>query len=144
MILAPEYFEKLQKLLLKEEGFIARPYRDSKGNLTIGIGWNLDARPMTQEQGLSICGQQVQEVENELIQALDCYYKLDDVRRAVLLDMAFQLGVTGLLTFKDMIALVAEGAYVNASLQMLSSDWGREFKTRANNLAIMMRTGEWL
>jgi len=68
---------------------------------------------------------------------------LSPVRQAVLIDMCFNLGIRGLLGFKNTLASVAVGKYEQASRQMLESKWATQVKTRAVRLAKMMATDEW-
>lgn len=66
---------------------------------------------------------------------------LDLVRQSVLLNMAYNLGVVGLLGFPHTLTAVRCGNYAAASSQMLMSRWAREVSDRATRLAAMMRTG---
>lgn len=66
---------------------------------------------------------------------------LDPVRRRVLHNMAFNLGVVGLLKFKNTLAMVERGDYAGASRGMLNSLWARQVKGRAKRLAEQMRDG---
>ena len=79
-------------------------------------------------------------------QAMDDYetlgLELDGVRRGVLVDMLFNLGLTKLLGFVKMLDALRAGDYTKASLEMKDSDWYGQVKSRAVKLAEMMRTGE--
>jgi len=75
--------------------------------------------------------------------AVDCFTRLDDARKAVLLNMSFQLGITGLLKFKNTLAKIEAGDYQGAADNMLKSLWARQTPNRANRLAEQMRTGQW-
>lgn len=68
---------------------------------------------------------------------------LDEVRRAVLNDMAFNLGVAGLLGFRNTLQAVKDGRYEEAAEGMMASRWAKQVKGRAVRLATMMRTGQW-
>jgi lysozyme len=76
----------------------------------------------------------------------DYYYldlDLDPVRRAVMVDMLFNLGLPKLLKFKNTLAAIRQGDYERAARAMLNSKWARQVKSRAKQLSEMMRTGEW-
>jgi lysozyme len=135
--------ERLKQLLLIEEGYRSTPYKDQNGNLTVGIGWNLYALPITQEQALYLCGQHIQYFDAELFKHISCYESLDPVRKAVLVDMAFQMGIPHLLEFKQMLTALNHHDYTIASSAMLDSDWARTFTTRARTLSNMMLSGTW-
>ena len=76
------------------------------------------------------------------LQKYDWYINTDPIRQKVLIDMAVNLGVGGLLQFRRMIAAIELGDYGAAADQMLDSRWAEQVKTRADRLAEMMRTGE--
>ena len=68
---------------------------------------------------------------------------LGSARAAVLLDMAFNLGLSGLLGFRRMLAAARRGSFDEAADEMLDSRWAGQTGSRARELAAMMRTGRW-
>jgi lysozyme len=64
-------------------------------------------------------------------------------RQAVLMNMAFQLGIAGLMKFKSTLAFIEAGDYENASANMLKSLWAKQTPNRASEMAQQMRTGKW-
>jgi lysozyme len=71
------------------------------------------------------------------------YVGLDEVRRAAITNMAFNLGVSGLLRFPHMIAALAVQDWATANSEMLNSAWSRQVGDRANRLALQILRGEW-
>jgi len=136
-------FDKLFEMIKDQEGFVGVPYQDSYGNLTVGYGWNIRSRPLSQDQAAYICASQLRDTDAELAKTIPYYAKLDDVRKSVIVDMAFQMGVKGVLLFVNMWQSIKMTDWNTAASDMLNSQWGREFKSRANVLAKMMKTGEW-
>lgn len=67
--------------------------------------------------------------------------KLDPVRRRVLWNMAYNLGVQRLLGFKNTLEYVRTGQYDKASSGMLASKWAKQVGQRAVRLALQMKTG---
>ena len=57
--------------------------------------------------------------------------------------MAFNLGLSGLMSFKKMIAAIEVGDFETASYEMLNSKWANQVTNRAHELAEQMLTGEW-
>jgi lysozyme len=57
--------------------------------------------------------------------------------------MAFQMGVTGLMGFKNTLALVEQGKYQDAAENMLKSKWAQQTPARAQRISNQMRTGDW-
>ncbi len=133
----PDIYEQL----ILHEAIKLKPYRDSAGKLTIGIGRNLDDKGITREEAIFLCKNDIQAAISQL-ERYDWYNSLDDIRKKVLLDMAFNLGVSGLLKFKKMIKAIEEKNFVCAGKEMKDSQWAKEVKTRADRLISMMISGE--
>ena len=135
----------LQAQLLEHEGFRSSAYEDSLGFLTIGIGRMIDAKRgggITAEEALYLLANDIAKVERQLYERLPWWRGLDEVRQRVLLDMAFNLGIVGLLGFKGTLQAVQEGRYGDAADGMLESLWAQQVGRRAQRLALMMRTGQ--
>ena len=81
-------------------------------------------------------------MEMQLTSLLPCFEALDTVRQMVLVDMAFNLGVHGLIAFHDTLSLISQGNYQRAGAEMLNSAWAKQVGARATRLAEMMRTGK--
>ena len=123
------------------EGERLKPYRCSAGKLTIGVGRNLDDRGITSEESAMLLDNDIRLLEIELFRALPWASALDDVRQRVLLDMAFNLGLPGLLQFKRTLEAIRTGQYQQAATMMLDSLWARQVGQRAERLSRMMATG---
>ena len=131
----------IEQQLMLHEGLRLKPYRCTAGKLTIGVGRNLDDKGISQDEALFLLANDIEGVIKQLDKH-SWYTGLDPIRQKVLIDMAFNLGISGLLQFKKMIAAIELGDYGAAAEQMLDSRWARQVKTRADRLAEMMRTGE--
>ena len=124
--------------LKRHEGFRSKPYLDTEGHLTIGYGLNLDAG-ISKEEAQMILAHRVRKVQFDLISRLPYWQRLSTVRQDVLINMAYNLGVEGLMKFKVTLKLIADGNYLEASKQMLKSKWAKQVGTRAIELSNMMR-----
>jgi lysozyme len=138
--------------LVRDEGLRLNAYRDGKGKLTIGYGHNLDANPvaglsasstLTDDQALRLLHADILDAMRRLETALPWSASIDDARFGVLVNMAFNLGIDGLLTFRKTLALVRDGHYTDAGAEMLDSVWAGQVKGRARRLAKQMATGVW-
>ncbi len=134
--------KRLYEQLELHEGKKSKPYKDTVGKLTIGIGRNLDDRGITEEEIIFLFGTDVALVEKELDKNLRWWRDMSEVRQRVLADMCFNLGITKLLTFKNTLEAMRVGRYNDAASGMLNSLWAKQVKGRAVRLANMMRTGE--
>lgn len=143
---------KLHALIILHEGEVLHTYHCSAGKLTIGVGHNLEANPIrdigpgstiTQERSRAILKSDLATVNEGLKKYLPWVESLDEVRHAVLIDMCFNIGIGGLLKFKNTLAAIQAGDYVDASAMMLQSKWAGQVGDRAIRLSAMMNTGEW-
>jgi len=133
--------ELLEKELERDEGRRNKPYRDTVGKLTIGIGRNLEDKPLSEAAITFLFNEDIEEVEKGLDKHLPWWRELSDARQRVLVNMAFNLGVFGLLGFKNTLAMVKAGNYKGAAAGMLNSKWARQVGQRAFRLSRMMEHG---
>jgi len=131
----------LVKMLKEHEGVRRFPYKDTVGKLTIGVGFNLTDVGLYPEEIDFILKNRLEKLARSLEQHLPWADSLDAVRLAVLMDMAYNLGVGGLLAFKNTLAYIKAGNYTAAALNMVKSKWAKQVGRRATVLAEMMRTG---
>jgi len=140
------WIAKATDQIKEDEGLVLHVYDDSLGYSTIGYGRLVDRRKnggISEEEALYLLKNDVNARLNVLENAIDFFARLDDARKAVLLNMSFQLGIAGLLKFKSTLSYIESGDYENASANMLKSLWARQTPNRANRLAEQMRTGTW-
>lgn len=133
----------LRSMLRLHEGFRPKPYEDTTGNTTIGYGHNLDAKGITRAAGEYILNEDIADASAALLARFPWTEKLDEVRRAVLIDMTLNMGIGGLATFVRTLEMVRTGYYIEASKRMLKSLWAGQVGARAVRLSEMMRSGEW-
>ena len=120
--------------LKAEEGFRALPYRDTRGVLTIGYGTNLDIG-ITKREGSFLLSERVEIAEVRLPHSWPPYDSMPLDVRVELLDMAYQLGVSGLLEFHEMLSALQTGNWSRAEQEALSSTWAEETPKRAARAA---------
>ena len=135
----------LQRLLLRDEGYRRSVYTDHLGYYTLGIGRMVDARKgggVTLDEAMYLLDNDIREKTRELGPHPPWLSRLDPVRHAVLLSMAFQLGAAGLLSFRNTLKAVEEGRWNDAAEGMMRSLWARQTPGRALRLAEAMRTGD--
>ena len=128
-------------LILSHEGLRLKPYVDTVGKITIGVGRNLTDVGISQSEAMVLFENDLERARNDLFNALPWAAHIDETRQMVLLDMCFNLGLHGLLTFTDTLELVSQGLYTDAADAMLRSRWATQVGARATTLAAMMRTG---
>lgn len=129
--------------LKQDEGLRLTAYKDTVGVWTVGYGHAHVAPGTVWNQGKAEAQliEDVKEHNAKLLKALPWVADLDPVRRRVLQNMAFNLGVDGLLGFKNTLEAVRTGRYNQASAGLLASKWAKQVKGRAVRLAQEMLTG---
>lgn len=133
--------DALIALLSRHEGRRNRLYKDTVGKWTIGVGRNVEDIGISDSEIDFMLKNDIERVVGELNHAIPWWTTLDPVRRMVLVDMGF-MGVPRLMGFKQMLGALQAGDYHTASLEMLSSKWARQVGHRADELALMMDTGQ--
>ncbi|MEY2643648.1 MAG: hypothetical protein RLZZ611_297 [Cyanobacteriota bacterium] len=134
--------DAMVRQLRLHEGERLKPYRCTAGKLTIGVGRNLEDRGISREESAVLLANDIADMERELQRALPWVARLDEVRARVLVDMAFNLGIVGLLAFKRTLAAIEAGQYQQAATMMLDSKWAKQVGGRAERLSRMMATGK--
>lgn len=111
------------------------------GHPTIGAGRALDVKGISPAELLVLLDDDEQEFRTKLEAALPWIKQLDITREAILIEMSFNLGVTGLLGFHNTLAAVQAGRWADAATAMLASHWAFQVGDRAKRLANAMITG---
>lgn len=131
----------LKARLMKSEGLRLSPYQDIFGKITIGWGRNLSDVGITESEALMMLDHDILIAERDTLRSLPWTASLDEVRFGVLVDMAFNMGITRLLTFKNTLAAVQARNYAKAAEHMLDSKWAWQVGQRAVDLAEIMKKG---
>jgi lysozyme len=136
-------FIRLYAELVEDEGRRSKPYTDTAGKLTIGVGRNLTDRGLSSAE-IDLL------LQNDVADALsDCaglryFPALDDVRQRVVVNMVFNLGLTKFIEFSRLQKALGLHDYQAAAREMADSKWAREDvqPSRSGRLIAMMRTGQ--
>ena len=134
--------EQLIADLRRDEGCVLTPYRCSSGKLSIGIGRNLDDVGISDAEADTLLRTDIERVENGLDLHLPWWRRLTEPRQRVLANMAFNLGIHGLLKFGRTLNAIERGNYDEAASHMLASKWAGQVKGRAIRLANIMQAGK--
>ena len=127
--------------LIRDEGLKLKPYRCTAGKITIGVGRNLDDVGISAGEAMALLDHDIERVIIQLNYHFPWWSELSDARQRVLLNMAFNLGIEGLIKFRNTLALIQDGKYRDAAKAMLDSRWATQVGNRARRLAKMMEEG---
>lgn len=134
--------DKFIEQLKADEGFRAKPYRDTEGLLTIGYGTLLEDG-ITESEAELLLWHRLRAMIAEFSQshAGSAITSLPFPRRGVILNMLYNLGPRRLSGFKKMFAAIGQEDWDKAADEMLDSKWAKQVGARATRLAAIMRTG---
>lgn len=138
--------QNLIRQLRDEECEVLNAYQDHLGYWTIGVGRLIDKRKgggITKEESEYLLSNDISKVNAQLDANIPWWRKLDEPRQAVLQGMAFQMGIAGLLGFKNTLRMIEAADYEAAGKGMLNSLWAKQTPGRANRMSKQMKTGEW-
>lgn len=119
--------QKIKQSIKKHEGVSLKPYKCLKGKITIGYGRNLEDRGITTLEADFLLDRDLLDTKLELEDSIKFFHKLDDIRQNVLIEMAYNMGVPNLLEFKNTLKFMEKGDFINASIEMLDSQWHTDF-----------------
>lgn len=144
------------RIIAREEGFEPRPYLCSEGYPTIGYGQKIgkqyaDLSQFTFEIPEPVASLWMQKNIDDLLDKMEdnediaqALESCNEVREAVLVSMAYQMGVYGLSGFKNMLTAIEFGDWEEAADEALRSRWARQTPERAARHADMLNSGELL
>lgn len=140
--------EKLSADLKFEEGRrvcagLHYVYRDSLSYQTIGYGRLLQQGlgGLTEDEACYLLNNDIERTSQRCA-LLKCWPLLNEVRQRAIVMMAFQLGITKLLKFKNMFAALEASRWEDAGTAALESKWAKEDSPdRAARIAYMLKTG---
>lgn len=129
----------LRAQIIDHEGIRLKPYTDTVGKLTIGVGRNLADVGISRAEAMSLLDRDLSMAISDL-EDLPGFAEASPIRQRVLVDMRFNLGPTRLRTFTRTLAAFALGDYKATAAGMRNSKWARQTGRRVRRLAIMMET----
>jgi len=131
--------------LKSDEGFVPHVYLDSLGYETLGYGFLVDERKngrIPREVADYWLRWEVDRLTSLLANRLKCFSSQPPEVREALVNMAYQMGLKGLLGFRKMLAALEMGDRARAADEALDSRWASQTPNRAQRVAAMIRGGE--
>jgi len=123
------------EILKQEEGFSGTVYVDTEGYDTIGYGTKM---PLNKEEAELLLKNRFGKLKVEVDSKLK-HLVIDEDAWQILYLMAYQIGVGGLLKFKNMIKALENQNYEVAGSEMLDSRWAKQTPARAKRMAAIMK-----
>jgi lysozyme len=131
-------FSSIEQDLIRDEGWTAKPYKDSRGFLTIGIGHNLDSEGLCKEAISAQLRHDLAQAASTLDALLPSWRKSPEAVQRVLLNLAFNLGGK-LRGWPIFLSQIERGEYRNAAANIRSNKvYCSQVGQRAERLAILL------
>jgi len=132
----------LKQQLLTHEGLRLKPYTDTVGKVTIGVGRNLTDVGISQDEAFTLLEHDVDRAVAACAQYA-WFGTLNQVRQFAIVDLMFNLGATKFKSFKLMIAALERGDWATAAGQLRSSAWAHQVQpARRDRIVHQIATGE--
>ena len=121
------------------EGFVEHVYDDSLGIPTIGYGFAIKDLILDEDIAEDILMRKLERLKRNANSRFKWLEDMPVVVQEVILNMCYQLGVTGVSKFRKAISALQEGDWNEAADEMLDSLWARQTPNRATELSNIVR-----
>jgi len=121
--------------LERDEGVRLKPYLDTVGKTTIGVGRNLTDNGITAAEARMLLQNDLSRISGELDRVVPWWREMSDSRQNALVNMAFNLGMPRLLTFKKMMLALQSGNFETAWAEAMGSKWAAQVGERSKRIA---------
>lgn len=136
-----EMRSQLKALLINHEGYREKPYVDTAGKLSIGVGRNLTDVGLFEPEITLMLNNDIDYFYNWLNEAFPWFSELNQARQIALVDMCF-MGTKKFLTFKRMIDALSQGNFLTAANEIIHSKYHKQVGKRAEDIARIIKTGK--
>ncbi|GHR25058.1 glycoside hydrolase family protein [Helicobacter pylori] len=132
-------------LIVDSEGFSPSIYTDKTRHPTIGYGYNLsvysyESKRITKPQAYGLLTDILKENHKALL-SYGWYKNLDAMRRMVILDLSYNLGLSGLFKFKQFIKAIEDKNYALAVERLQKSPYFNQVRKRASRNMEILKLG---
>ena len=131
----------LKEQLTRHENKRNKPYKDSVGKWTVGVGRNIDDVPFSEDEIALMFFNDIRKAINDA-KKFDWFNELDEVRQSVIVNMIFNMGYAGFCEFRKTIKHIVRKEYKEAAKEMLDSPWEKQTGGRAHELSKLMEIGK--
>ena len=114
-------------------------YVDTNGHVTVGWGRNLENGIRLDEAELMFQNDLKQTISE--LEPLPWFSSQPQGVKNALINMNFNLGITKMLEFKDMITALEHKNYSAAAKAALNSLWAKQVHQRAKDIAVAISAG---
>ena len=117
------------------EGFRSKVYEDTLGFDTIGYGFAIKDLVLDEDIALIILTRKLERLIDRIENKFEWFCGMPNLVQDVIVEMCYQLGISGFSKFKKTIGYLQTKQWVRASIEMLDSKWARQTPNRAKHLS---------
>jgi len=137
----------IHEQLIRDEGSVPYAYQDTLGYWTIGVGHMIDRRrggALPQPIIDALLGYDITEVNNNLSAHLPWFEVLDEARQAALINIAFNVGPSGMLAFHSFLTYMAANDFTKAAADLRTTKVYQQLPARYERIAKQIESGVWV
>jgi lysozyme len=124
-------YDKLKEHIKEYEGFSSLAYECTAGYTTIGYGRNIEQKGITKEEAEHLLINDIKQYYKELRGIINKFDELPEKAQLVLVDMTYNLGLSKLLNFENMLDAIDAHDWEKAAIELLDSRYASQVKRRA-------------
>jgi len=130
-----------EEWLLEWEGYKPFIYKCTQDVWTVGVGRVVEEGKgpgLSRDEAMYLLRNDIERVTGELESKFPWFSDLSQDRKTAIVSMAFQLGMNGLLKFKNALKSMEEGDFEAAAANFLDSLWAKQTPNRASQVAALI------
>ncbi len=142
-----DYDSKLSDAIISHEGSERYAYQDSMGFTTVGIGRNIDkhgGNGLSMDEQLYLLNNDILRCRSELLRCDFYKNEINAVRQDALVELCFNMGLSGLLKFVKMLSFFQEKNYKAATIELVDSKWAKQVSIdRVHDICFRIENGSY-
>jgi lysozyme len=136
----PKELSEIVEDIKKHEGFEPKVYECTEGYDTIGYGFAIKDLVLDKDIADLILMKKLHKLLQRIVVAFPWFKDINNTAKSVIVNMCYQLGLSGFSKFKKTIYLLETEQYEEASVEMLDSLWAKQTPNRAKELSETLRS----
>lgn len=130
---------RLRVQLVKHEGLRLKPYTDTVGKLTIGVGRNLTDRGISEDEAMDMLDHDINIAREACLQLYGGFDTFNENRQHALIDFVFNVGKGTASAFTNMMKAIERRHWDEAADHLLDSKYAKQVGKRAETVAALLR-----
>lgn len=130
---------RIRAQLVKHEGLQLKPYTDTVGKVTIGVGRNLTDRGISEDEAMDLLDHDINIAREACLQLYGGFDTFTENRQHALIDFVFNVGKGTASTFTNMIKAIEGRHWDDAADHLLDSKYAKQVGQRAQTVADLLR-----